>query len=426
MEELDLKVFGGIMRTGIRLLALVGLLVSGCAIDSIDTSSNSQAAIGPATITTDASSYTFLTNHTITWAGMPGMSANEYIAIAPQGSPNTSITRWRVTGGGASGMMTLEAVPTAGTYVVRGFGADDSFQGESDPFTVGAAGMATVNSASATYLMTDPIVINWSGMPGNTDDWISIAPQGSADALTTDWLYTNGGTSGTTTFMDGLLPTNYPPGPYVARAFINDSFVKVGESPVFTVMLNGGGATVTTNAASYSIQQAITVTWSGLPGNQFDWIALAPNGSQTTTVLHYVYTNGQAAGMTTFAAGLGSPGSYVARAFENNTYNILGQSAPFMVNAVGGVTVTTNAAAYTLGQPVTVTWMGAPGNANDWVAISPAGSSATTVTRWVYTGGAANGSFAFEGPPGAGMYEARVYLNDSYTVIGTSATFTVN
>ena len=36
--------------------------------------------------------------------------------------------------------------------------------------------------------------------------------------------------------MDGLQPTNYPPGQYVARAFINDSFTKVGESPVFDIV----------------------------------------------------------------------------------------------------------------------------------------------------------------------------------------------
>ena len=411
------------MRMGIRVLALIGLL-SACAVDGGNTSEATQAAIGPATITTSAATYPFLSSVGVTWSGMPATSGS-YIAMAPQGSPNTTITRWTPTGGNASGSTSFEGPPTAGTYVIRGFGADDSFQGESDPFTVQGAGSATVAPSAATYTMTDPIVINWSGLPGNTTDWIAIAPVGSPDSTTADWLYTGGGTSGTTTFMDGLGPTTYPPGTYVARAFINDTFTKTGESAPFTVTLQGG-VTVTTNASSYTVNQSITVTWTGMPGNMNDWIAIAPSQSQTiSNPTLWVYTNGQVNGQFTFNGGITTQGSYVARAFENDQYILLAQSAAFTVGAVSAVTITTDAATYAVGAPVTVTWSGAPTNALDWVAISPQGSSDTTVTRWVYTGGAGAGSFAFEGPPGAGTYVARFYVSDSYTKVAESAPFTV-
>lgn len=412
------------MRLGLRLLAVVGL-IAGCASDPGDTGETTQAAIGPAAITTNAATYTLLTPVQVTWSAMPGASASEWIALAPQGSPNTTITRWRVTGGGASGSMTLEGPPTGGTYVARGFGADDSFQGESDPFVVQGAGTATVAPGAAMYTMTDPITINWSGMPGNTTDWISIAPVGSPDSTTADWLYTGGGTSGATTFVDGLAPTTWPPGTYVARAFINDSAVKIGESAPFTVAIVGGAATVTTNASSYSVQQSITVTWSGLPGNQHDWIALVPSQSQTiSNPTRWVYTNGQAAGSFAFD-GIANAGTYVARAFENDSYTLLAQSAVFTVNAVVGTTITTNATTYTLGQPVTVSWTNAPTNASDWVSIAPAGSSDVVVTRWAYSGGVANGSRVFEGPLATGNYVARFYVNDSYAKVAESVTFSV-
>jgi hypothetical protein len=412
------------MRLGIRLLAVVALFAGACASDP-GTDTASQAAIGPATLTSTAASYPFLSSIGVTWSGMPGGSASEYIAIAPQGSPNTTITRWKVTGGAGSGSTTFEGPPSAGTYVVRGFGADDSFQGESDPFVVEGPGMATVAPSAATYTMTDPIVINWSGLPGNATDWIAIAPVGSSDATTADWLYTGGGTSGSTTFMDGLAPTTWPPGTYVARSFINDTFTKTGESAPFTVTLQGG-VTVTTNAASYSVQQQITVSWTGLPGNQADWIGIYPTGSTTiSNPTRWLYTGGQVNGSVIFS-GLDTPGSYNARAFENDSYNLLAQSAPFAVTAIVNATITTNATAYTLGQPIIATWNNGPGNAADWISYAPVGSPDSTVTRWAYVGGQAAGSFSFEGPSAPGTYVARFYVNDSYTKIAQSVQFTVN
>jgi len=396
---------------------IVALTLAGCGLEP-QTNESAQAAIGPASITTDAPTYTFLTDVQVSWSGMPG-AAGEWVALAPVGSPNTTVSRWAFTGGGASGTKTLEGPPAAGMYVARGFGADDSFQGESDPFVVQSAGTATVAPGQPIYQMADPIMINWSGLPGNTDDWISIAPVGSPDTTTADWLFTGGGTSGSTLFMDGLAPTGYPPGTYVARAFVNDSFVKTGESAAFTI-----GSGVTTNAASYAVSQPITVNWFGITSNTTDWIALAPQGSSVETVLVWVYTGGVSTGMTTFSNGLAA-GTYVARAFENNGYTLLGESAAFTVAPIMGATISTNATMYTLGQSIVVTWAGGPGNALDWVAISPSGSPDTTVTRWVYAGGQANGSFAFEGPLTTGSYVARLYFNDQYTKIAESPPVTV-
>lgn len=408
-----------------KLLASIGLLwlFAACIPDAVDRENERPAyAIGPATITTDAASYNYAQPITITWSGLNG-NASDWIAIAPQGSALTVVTRWKSTGGTASGNTTIAGPNTGGTYVARAFDAGTyTLMGESDPFTVMDPGstMATLTLNQPAYAMTDPITVNWVGLPGNALDWISIAPQGFPIDDQADWLYTGGGTSGSITFTDGLAPTGFPPGLYVARAYLNDTFTLVGESAPFAI----GGA-VTTNKSSYITNEPITVNWTNLPGNAQDWIALAPSGSSLTTVTRWVYTGGAVTGMTTFAFGLSAPGDYVARAFANNTYSLVGESAPFTVTTAAAVTVTTNAATYTLGQYITVSFTGLPGNATDWISIAPAGSSDTTVTRWKYSGGTSNGSVLLEGPVSPGMYVARAYQNNTYVKLGESLVFVV-
>ncbi len=417
------------MKTLLRSFALLGLIALGIGcvdapgLDSPGTSEPTAHAVGPATVTTDASTYPYNASAIITWAGLNG-SATDWIAIAPSGSPLTTVSKWAYTGGGASGSTTLVNPLTAGTYVARAFDAGTyTLMGESNPFTTSDASSvtATVTSQSAAYGMSDPILIDWAGMPGNVKDWIAIAPEGFPLDNQADWQYTNGGVNGTMTFVDGLLPTGFPSGRYVARAYLNDTFTLVAESPVFVI-----GVSVTTNASTYTTSDPITVTWQNLPGSATDWIALAVNGSPLTQTVVWVYTGGAQNGNTVFnTTGSLAPGTYVARAFLNNTYTLAGQSPTFTVTAAAAATVTTNLSTYSNGQAITVSWSGLPTNAKDWVGYAPAGSSDTTVTRWVYTGGQASGSFVFEGTLSAGMYVARAFLNDTYTKLGQSAVFVV-
>ena len=407
----------------IWLLALIGLafVTTSCVVDDPATSEVESHVIGPATLGVDQPSYTFASPVTLTWSGMT-TNATDWVAIAPAGSPLTTITKWTYTNGAASGSVQLEGPGSGGSYVARGFSNDSyTLQGESDPFTVQDPGstMATLSANQTTYGLADPISITWSGLPGNQQDWIAIAPQGWPVNDQADWQYTGGGTSGTTVFPDGLAPTGYPGGSYVARAYLNNTFTLVGQSAPFVI-----GSLVTTNKSAYNIQENITVTWQNLPGNAQDWIALAPAGSPATTVTRWVYTGGAAMGSTTFFSGLASAGSYVARAFVNDTYVLLGESPVFTVNAVANATVTTNMQMYTVGQFVVVTWSGLPGNMLDWISLAPVGAPNSTTTRWRYTGGAASGSLVFEGPA-AGTYEARAFINDSYTRLATSGPFVV-
>jgi hypothetical protein len=90
-------------------------------------------------------------------------------------------------------------------------------------------------------------------------------------------------------------------------------------------------STISTDQSSYGPGATVTVTYAGLPGNAKDWIALAPTGSPGTTFLAWVYTGGKISGTATLTAPLNG-GSYVARAFLNDTPTLLAESASFTVS----------------------------------------------------------------------------------------------
>jgi hypothetical protein len=86
---------------------------------------------------------------------------------------------------------------------------------------------------------------------------------------------------------------------------------------------------ISTDRSSYAPGSIVTVTYAKLPGNMHDWIAIAPAGSPNTSVLAFVFAFGQTSGTATFSAPV--DGVYVARAFANDDYILLAQSAAFTV-----------------------------------------------------------------------------------------------
>lgn len=273
-------------------------------------------------ISTDQASYFPGQAIAVTWAGLPG-NAHDWVALAPQGSAPTAVISWLYTGGATGGTQTQPGISATGSYVARTF-IDDSYTiiSESTPFTV-TGGSATITTDASTYTANRGVVITWSGLAGSATDWIAIAQAGAALDSIERWVYTGGGTSGSLTLE--------PPsalGSYTARAFSNGTYTMAGESAAFAVA--AASASVSADAATYGAGQDITVSWTGMQGVAGDWIGLAPAGSPATTVARWVYA-GTGAGSTTFLTGLPDLGSYVARLYSNDTYNIVSESSAFDV-----------------------------------------------------------------------------------------------
>jgi predicted dinucleotide-binding enzyme len=352
--------------------------------------------VSNSTISVDQPSYAPGATITVTYSGLPG-NANDWIAIAASGSSNTSYVAYVVTNGQTSGTATFTA-PAAGSYVARAFGdATYGLLAQTPPFAVGGLAIST---DQASYLSGATVTVTYAGLPGNAKDWIAIAPAGSANTSYVAFVFTNGQTSGTATFASP------GPGSYVARAFANNTYALLLQSATFAVT----GSAVSTDHASYPVGATVTVTYTGLPGNPKDWIAVAPAGSANTSYVAFVYTNGQSTGTATFTAP--APGAYVARAFANDTYTQLAESPTFTVN---NLAVSTDRSSYAPGAPVVVTYTGLPGNPKDWIAIAHAGSPNTSYLAFQYTNGQASGTATFTTSLDAGAYVVRVFANNTYT-----------
>lgn len=185
-------------------------------------------------------------------------------------------------------------------------------------------------------------------------------------------------------------------------------------------------ADVTTDASSYTVEQAITVTWDCLPGNSTDWIVLLRNGlGCSTSNGPYIYTGGATSGSYAFPGTL-PVGQYYARAYSNGTCTQLDASPAFDVVA-GTPTIAVDAASYGETDAITVTWHQMPGYTTDHMAISRSGTSATYYVASTSTGGAVTGSMQFDvSRVGAGTFTARAYLGASTTVLAETSTFTVD
>lgn len=382
-------------------------------------------AIGPATITVDKTFYQYADPIVISFAGLNG-NPQDFVTIAPMGSPFSTTTRWGYTNGMASGTKQLEGPTPGGMYVARAFDNNTfTLMGESDPFQV--ADVSDTNATIATdqpnYAIDQTIVVSFTGLPPNAIDWVAVKPVGSSDHTEALWGYTSGVANGSVTFPQGLarVSATHTGGMYYARVYLNGTYTFVAETAPFLI-----GSLVTTDMATYNPYQPITVSWQHLPGNPGDYVALAPAGSAVSTISKWLFSGGTVNGSRTFAPGLPNVGMYVARTFSPNTYIMSGQSVPFEVVAGPEITLNTNLPTYTPGQAITVSWTNMPGNANDWIGLAPAGSPDTTVLKWVYTAGQVNGMTTFGSGLGTpGNYETRAFLNNSYIRLATTP-FTVN
>lgn len=83
--------------------------------------------------------------------------------------------------------------------------------------------------------------------------------------------------------------------------------------------------------------------------------------------------------------------------------------------------ITLNKATYTPQENIEITLANMPGNEGDWVGIFPKDSESIwdNVKTWKHDGAVVDGTYILDGV-GAGEYEARVFLHNSYTQLAKS------
>jgi hypothetical protein len=286
---------------------------------------------------------------------------------------------------------------------------------ESTPFAVTSISSITVDGSNCES--DQPITLEFSNLSGNAQDWVDIAPVGSALSSYTSYVYAPSANG------EVALPAPTA-GMYVARAFYDNQDVLLAESAPFAVSAPGAGvgpcmsATVTTDASTYAITSTpVTITYAGLLGNPGDWLTVVRQGAAPSEYGDYVYTP-QSAG----SAPLSVPksGVYVARAFAANG-PMLVESAPFAVTSSS--IVSTDASAYPLGAEIVVNFSMLSGSPTDWIDLAPATSPLSSWLTYAYAT-SANGSVTFAAP-GVGNYVARAFWKNTFVELGESASFSV-
>lgn len=270
----------------------------------------------------------------VSLTGMLG-NAQDWIGVYPKGSSNDweNVVKWSWTGGITEGNVSLGNI-ALGDYEVRVF-FQNSFELEgSYPFSIeGNALDVKLSTIKNSYLPNEDVVVNFSNMLGDVEDWIGIYPEGSSNdwGNVVLWKFTNGVIDGNMTF------TNLPEGNYSVRAFFSNSFNLEANSS-FTVKENEAPiddeVTLTLNKEVYAQNELVYINYDHMQGNNLDWIAIYPAGAtyHFENVIDYKYIWGNISGEialggfpqgeilhgSTPMPGL-APGDYEIRAFFNNT-----------------------------------------------------------------------------------------------------------
>ncbi|NEQ99980.1 MAG: hypothetical protein F6K30_25315 [Cyanothece sp. SIO2G6] len=295
--------------------------------------------------------------------------------------------------------------------------------------SVGQASL-TAQAEKSTYTLNEPIVINYSGFPGNSQDWLAVVPVGTPDnKYQKNWFYTKGNTSGTHTF-NGL-----PAGEYEVRGYFNwpDGGYTVQTRSQFQVESSASAQTqqaqtqqAQTQQASYDPDEAIIVEYSGLSGSLTDWITIVPAGAADKTYKEWFYPQGKTEGTHTFK---GFPaGEYEVRGYFNwseGDYTVQTRSSFTVREKTSGTfvgqanpTIQAEKSTYTLNEPIVINYSGFLGDSQDWVTVVPVGTPDNAYRHWFYTKGNTSGTHTFNELP-AGEYEVRGYFkwpDGGYTV----------
>jgi hypothetical protein len=158
------------------------------------------------------------------------------------------------------------------------------------------------------------------------------------------------------------------------------------------------------------------------PGNYSGWVGIMktdqPRGKASRDkALSYQNLKGSS-GILKLKAPADN-GSYDLR-----MYNTSGQEMGSLNFNVKVPTITATPASVKTCELITVSYAGAPGYDNDWIAMYKSGSSDSSFTSRQYLGGKENGTVILDAPD-PGTYDFRIFENDSYTRLATSSSIEV-
>jgi RHS repeat-associated protein len=189
---------------------------------------------------------------------------------------------------------------------------------------------------------------------------------------------------------------------------------------------DGGDPSLELSTTSANPGDTVTVTIDNVP-IAASWLALSRTGDPETTYVTALPVNSSETEydftMPAYA------GSYEARLFAGETFDLLAESATITVSAPStpsSPTLVPNATAVAPSGQITVRLAGGYGGSTDWFAFAAASAPNSSYLNWTYVGSAVTArDWTITAPSTEGTYEFRLFLNNGYTLAATSVDVTV-
>ncbi len=206
-----------------------------------------------------------------------------------------------------------------------------------------------------------------------------------------------------------------------------------------------GGPALGVQVGAVQVGSEVEVWFSGMPGNDSDWVGLFRVDSTDRQHLSWSYTRGEVNGSLTFRVP-SEPGHYEFRAFERNDYTRLAVSDRFEVRPVAttpspspptpappapppppvsGPVVRVGAGVVAPGESLEVSFAGSREQVRAWIGLFRQGASDRQYSLWQYTESGSSGSLTFVAPAEPGVYEFRMFEGSGYDLLAVSTPFEV-
>jgi len=360
---------------------------------------------------------------TVTWTNVGAPTPTDWVELVPTGATDANWAAWIYTTGHATDSTTF-SVPSslsAGTYEVRLFsGTTAQRLSVSNAIAVTASG-TSVMASPVKAAPGGSLTVSWKNIAAPTAaDWVGLYTVGSADANFVVRSNANGRASDR---MLMTLPGSLVAGAYELRLFSNNTFTLLATGNGIDVEAGPG---LSVSSLTVPAGSTLNVAWAGIAApTATDWIALAPINNSDTTWVAWRYITGAASGNVGLAIPASVPmGTYEVRLFLNDGTQRVAVSNHVKV----GPTVVVSPTTVAPGATVAVTWAGiTTPTATDWFAFVPLNALDANWLAWFYTTGRSADTMTFTIPPNlpAGVYDLRLFANDSGTRIGLSNIVTV-
>jgi nitrous oxidase accessory protein len=261
--------------------------------------------------------------------------------------------------------------------------------------------------------------------PGNFSGWVGVMRRDQPEGLASrDMALSYQSLTGPSSILKMKAPADN--GSYSIRMYNTNSGEQMASLNFFVCLPSIIAAPGVVNTCDL-----ITVSFSGAPGYENDWIAMYKSGSPDTSYIARQYLDGKENG--TVIMDVPDTGSYDFRIFENDSYTRLAASNIVEAKALTGTKVKASSNHVAPGGSVTITYWGAPAEGTGIIGMYGVNRPDKFALEKRHIGSKNCGRITWQLPYDPGQYDFRMFRSDitdfnqgAYQLLGQTNVVTVS